>query len=872
LRASLNGNTRWGASFACRETCLDQCRHLRGYGFNFLIASNYRFSTGEVFDFSGMLEACDETGMLYSFTLPHISEFDFKLDDPAVAARYREVCRKVIRRVRNHPSVINYAMNHNCTGYSSDQNPLAIGLKDEPDLVKPNRDQARLAQKIVQDLDPARPVYHHESGNLGQFHTLNCYLNWAPVQERDDWLEDWCRRGAKPLIFVEWGLPHIASWSSCRGPGFIWADAALQSVWMSEYAAIFRGDAAYDASAEGAELLRREQALWEKGEPFRFGPLCALIRRQRENYLGIQALYAESNIRSFRGWGVSGVLPWDQEGFFIRDHWDARPNAEAWKGVKRPGVIPDAFPVSWPDPVHYRPTPVGEALTRWLADECAWIAGADDVSFTDKRHLYRPGEQVRKTLMIVNDRRVDQTVRWTYSLRGAPESTTSGCVTVKAGGRARVPVSVRLPASGHHILEASFLFDGNVRRTDEFAVTALEQAPVSIGEIDLLDTKGLTVEHFNRLGIRYARLNDGTRVDDVRRLLVIGRESLTEGLFQTNVMPFVRAGGRVVVFEQDKEALESIGFRVTEYGLRQCFRRYRDTLLPLRSDATLRDWSGESTLLAPYSRNGDGVTVVKEKPATWAGMRTSRVWRCRNRGAVATVLPEKPSRGDWRAHVDGGFDLQYAPLLEWRTGKGSVIFCQLDVTARTDADPAADDVTRALVASVPSSTEQTPVFLLQGGQPIPSDLLAAVRSGATALCAGFSAAEVKAVWPDAPVADVKEAVYGRIEQLPPELNGLSNADWAWHGTMDFAAFTDSVETGNSAIRVVRAGKGRFVFWQVPPWMIDDVRRPYLRTSRRRAEAAFSRLKANLGFVEESMSVQYADEPKITDDPFRYYRW
>jgi hypothetical protein len=239
---------------------------------------------------------------------------------------------------------------------------------------------------------------------------------------------------------------------------------------------------------------------------------------------------------------------------------------------------------------------------------------------------------------------------------------------------------------------------------------------------------------------------------------------------------------------------------------------------------------------------------------------------------VATVLPEKPSQGDWRAHIDGGFDLQYAPLLEWRTGKGSVIFCQLDVTARTDADPAADDVTRALVASVPSSTEQTPVLLLQGGQPIPPDLLAAVRSGATALCAGFSAAEVKAVWPDAQVADVKEAVYGRIEQLPPELNGLSNADWAWHGTMDFAAFTDSVETGNSAIRVVRAGKGRFVFWQVPTRMIDDVRRPYLRTSRRRAEAAFSRLKANLGFVEESLSVQYADEPKITDDPFRYYRW
>ena len=27
--------------------------------------------------------------------------------------------------------------------------------------------------------------------------------------------------------------------------------------------------------------------------------------------------------------------------------------------------------------------------------------------------------------------------------------------------------------------------------------------------------------------------------------------------------------------------------------------------------------------------------------------------------------------------------------------------------------------------------------------------------------------------------------------LPRELNGLSNADWAWHGSMDFAAFISS---------------------------------------------------------------------------------
>ncbi len=39
--------------------------------------------------------------------------------------------------------------------------------------------------------------------------------------------------------------------------------------------------------------------------------------------------------------------------------------------------------------------------------------------------------------------------------------------------------------------------------------------------------------------------------------------------------------------------------------------------------------------------------------------------------------------------VDGGFSLQYSPLLEYREGRGSILFCQLDVTGRTEEDPAA---------------------------------------------------------------------------------------------------------------------------------------------------------------------------------------
>ena len=78
--------------------------------------------------------------------------------------------------------------------------------------------------------------------------------------------------------------------------------------------------------------------------------------------------------------------------------------------------------------------------------------------------------------------------------------------------------------------------------------------------------------------------------------------------------------------------------------------------------------------------------------------------------------------------------------------------------------------------------------------------------------------------------------------------------------------------GNEALRVVRYGKGVLVFWQTPPWTIDADAKPYLRTTKRRANAMLARLMGNLGFVSTALSVRYGDVPVAEDDPYRYYRW
>jgi hypothetical protein len=98
------------------------------------------------------LRAADDLGVLASFSMPHVKEFDWKLDNPEQARLYRQ---------------------------------------------------------------------------LG------------------DWLEHWQQDGVKPVFFVEWRLPHIASWSTYRGPNFIWRTPAIQQIWDAEYAAAEKGPDAY---------------------------------------------------------------------------------------------------------------------------------------------------------------------------------------------------------------------------------------------------------------------------------------------------------------------------------------------------------------------------------------------------------------------------------------------------------------------------------------------------------------------------------------------------------------------------------------------------------------------------------------------------
>ena len=936
LRGLYNVSWTRGAEVACKAACDELCRRLKDDGVNFVIAGNYAVQPGQFTYLDAFLDACDESGLLFSVTLPHVREFDWAIErDATKRARFTALTDWMISRVRNHPSVIAYAMTHNRVGYCGDINPERLDGRYEfpaetPAWVIRKQGTARFAAAIARSIDPTRPVYHHEGGNLDDFHCCNIYLNWAPVQERSEWIRDWAENGVKPLVFVEWGMPHIGTWSSYRGPLFIWTRPAFQSLWAAEFASAFRNDAAFEANTVNHAALAREEKAWAKREPFYFGrTLTDALRPWRSNFQRIQADFMNRNLPDFRAWGLTEFLPWDQAGFYERTvKRDARANPAALRGLKSPGIVPDVFPQQdqyWYDTGDRGDFAVSEVGRVWRAGNrplLGFIGG--DGLFTDRRHGYRVGEKVKKTLVLVNDKSGAERIGWSCAFG---KERREGELTVAAGRTAFVPVEFTAAEAGGTELSASFRFADGTTGRDTFAVDAFPEPPSGSGAkgpVSLYDPKGMTAAHFRRLGLAFKLVDatvavgsgggetfvyeSGAGAEQVKvrdgMKLVIGRECLTPAVMNRLVVPALRAKARILVFEQNRETLESLGFRVQEYGLRTVFPRYRDDWVPgAREASRLHDWAGEATLLKPHL---DGIAAAElSYPRQMAnGFCNWHVWRCGCRGNVASVIIEKPAMGDWRARADGGFNLQYSPLLDWVVEGGVATFCQLDVTARTVADPAADDLTRELVGSLARKAEPqrgaqargmdailacrdygtgfnpdplTPwnssTLVVSSGAEKPADFEKRIREGAAALCLGLSAEEVKA-WSPVPVAvaETNGCFYGRIEKLPPELNGLSNADWSWHGAMDFAAFTEPAEDGNSAFRVIRHGKGRVIFWQVPPWKIDDRAKPYLRVSRRRADAMLARLIHNLGVGSRVCGVHYLDAPVAEDDPYRYIRW
>jgi len=942
-------NAQISAGLATYDAARESLQRLQSFGINFVYTHNYGCEPGSHLGFTEILKAADDVGMLVSFSQPHFSHYDWPNADADRTNGYALHAEFYVRAAQNHPSIVMYSMSHNATGYSDDMNPdLIDGIHDARDnWAARNVKQARRAEAIVSRLDPSRIVYHHASGNLGSMHVINFYPNFAPVQELSDWFEHWATEGVKPVFTCEYGAPFTWDWTMYRG----WYDGKREfgsaavpwEFCLAEWNSQFFGDRAFQISESEKSNLRWEAKQFQAGKTWHRWdyPVEVGSTRLEERYPVFEK-YLTDNWRAFRTWGVSANSPWEHGHFWkLREGVDKRRRELKvdWENLQRPGFSPDYIDQRYErmdlafERSDWIATPAAQALIRNNRPLLAYIGGKP-ARFTSKDHNFLPGEAVEKQIIIINNSRESVTCEVGHTaVQGLQR------VTVAAGQQERIPIILPIPATmapGRYELSAWVQFGKGEIQKDAFAYDVMPALPAvpAMGKIAVFDPKGETSETralLKELGIQGETVEADADLS-AYDILIVGKSALTVGGPAPDITR-VRDGLKVIVFEQTSQVLEQrFGFRVEEYGLRQVFPRVADH--PILADITadhLRDWRGEATILASRVKLTANPKFNGAPTVNWCGLPVTRLWRCGNRGNVASVLIEKPVCGDFLPILDGGFSLQYSPLMEYREGRGMVMFCQMDVTGRTEGDPAAETMARNLfryvstwkpaprrsvvyagdpagkshlestgvaVASLddkPLSANQVLVVgtggakLLAGRTQSISDWL---KFGGNLLALGLEQDEARALV-SIPI-NMKKTEHISAFFQPFAMNspmaGIGPADVHNRDPRELPLVTSGARiVGNGVL--ARAETANVVYCQLVPWQFDSPKQSNLKRTHRRVSFVVSRLLANMGAdgstpllerfhqpldttAEEKrwLTGFHVDQPEEWDDPYRFFRW
>jgi hypothetical protein len=656
----------------------------------------------------------------------------------------------------------------------------------------------------------------------------------------------------------------------------------------------------------------------------------------------VYAMYFTDNWRAFRTWGISANSPWAHGHYWrLRDGVDkSRIDFHVdWDNLQRPGFSPDyieqqyervdlAFEYS-----DWIPTAAAKALIRNNQPLLGYIGGKK-AAFTSKDHNFLPGEVVEKQLIIINNSRetVRATCEWSF---GLPKPVTGKKqFTLPTGQQWRIALSLKLPkdlAPGKYDLGATSKLDKGQVQTDSFSIDILPhtKVPKVDRKIALFDPEGQTCKLLKGMGIRYQPVKANTDLS-AYDILIIGKSALTvEG--SAPDITRVREGIKVIIFEQTPDVLEKrFGFRVATYGLRWVFKRVPNHPLLRGIEAEhLRNWRGEATIvpsrLKYEMRPRYGPTVK------WCDIPATRLWRCGNRGNVASVLIEKPSRGDFLPILDGGYSLQYSPLMEYREGKGMVLFCQIDLTGRTEDDPAGQTLARNILDYISTwqpdprrevvyvgdpagkkhfesasisptsfdsrnlSADKVLVVGSGGGQQLSRDVKIIenwLKKGGNLLAIGLDEQEANAFLPIKVQMKEQEHIAAYFEPFSynSPLAGVGPADVHSREPRKIPLVSAGATTIGDGV-LAKAENLSTIFCQLVPWQFDHKLQNVKRTFRR-SSYLVNRLLANMGAAGSTPMLEnfhnpvdtsktnekrwldsfYMDIPEEWDDPYRFFRW
>lgn len=944
-------NAQGSPLMASYESTRATLQRFKSFGINFVYTHNYGCQPGAHLSFEEVLRAADDEGVLLSFSQPHFGHYDWDAPDADHTNGYARHAEFYVRVAGSHPSVVCYSTSHNSTGYSEDMNPdMMDGIQNPRDpWALRNAVRALRVEGIIRRLDTSRFVYHHSSGNLGTMFTSNFYANWVPIQEMSDWFGHWATNGVKPIFTCEFSVPFMWDWAMYRG----WYKGKREfgravvpwEFCLAEWNAQFLGDGAYRVGEEEKQNLRWEAEQFRKGRVWqRFDYPHSLNAQVFDDRYRVVAMHLEDNWRAFRTWGMSANSPWDFGGYWkpsSRDWYVHHLPLEVdWHDLQRPGPRPryvredEARAGLAFKPEKTTPTPAAEALYRNNMALLAYLGGKA-AAFTSKDHNFLPGESIEKQLIIINNSRRPVTAACEWLLAKPGATAAHRTITVPTGQQERIPLKFALPADlppGRCELRATVKFTNGETQRDTFTIDVMPRARAvrTSGAIALFDPKGETAAMLDRMGVRYERVD--IRADlSAYQTLVVGKNAITLDQAAPDIAG-VREGLKVIVFEQTGEVLERrFGFRTAEYGLRCVFKRVPDhPVLAGLDPQYLRNWRGEATniparLVYQRTREFNWVPTVK-----WCGITVPRVWRCGNRGSVASALIEKPACGDFLAIVDGGYNLQYSALMEYREGRGLVLFCQMDVNGRSEVDPAAEALAANVLqyvsewsprasrsvtyvgdaagrryleaAGVSLSVYQDgnlPAGQLLvvgpgGGRKLASGARAVaswLSAGGRVLAMGLDEQDANAFLPHKVAIATKEHIAAYFEPFgaASPLAGISPAELHNRDPRNLPLVTGGAAIAGNGVLAV-AEDGRIVLCQMVPWAFDySGEKMNVKRTFRRVACLANRLLANMGAAGKTRLLAhfatpagtnekrwldglYLDLPEEWDDPYRFFRW
>ena len=621
-----------------------------------------------------IMDACDAEGLLYFPNLGGVAGREYALwSDPSVRSALEARMRTRIERWRNHACAVMWYTSINFLGYAWDYHPLKIA---DGYVHAANADKARVCEEgvaFIRKYDAAqRPWFFQAGGCFGPVHTSNAYFCWWPQTERAAWPEEWAKIGTKPLVPIETSFPYVRSFygMDLQNPG-------TKPLFFFENLARFYGPAAYTIDDPDMRLETQRSAHGNEAQVWYDAP-------------GLQRLKSDllkDTLQHWRGFDLSGICPFSEINYAFGRHAPrhsrhvAKQTALPERDFRRFGPTPDARKYPYQSEVNDElPLPTRAALARSFAPEFAFFDGGAQEP-VDRQVSYRAGERLEKRLVLINDRRQALTYSGSWRLG---EATGTFSENLSPGQIVRIPVSLTLPVVPS---DTKLVLTADVKGSSPISVDPIEilvrPSPTTgdLPAIPLFDTVGRTAARLKALGVPTL---DVTGSGDVKGpLLVIGTESLNEAcsaMARTcRLAERVGTGDlTVLVLAQKPEALAGLGLRTTPVYAREAFDQ---------TGARIGPWAGRG-LLAPEKIAPD---PAGEK---WI---PRQFYHWNNQNIICSYPLLRPSEGQHAVRLACGKDLVYTPLVEMASGKGRIVFCQLEIETRSLSDVAADTLLVSLL-------------------------------------------------------------------------------------------------------------------------------------------------------------------------------